>query len=66
MVEHLSCKQKVMGSIPIVASHIFGKILKGISSHINTLVKTSHSLKSKRGLKREERRNKKKGEGGLA
>ena len=25
MVEHLSCKQKVMGSIPIVAFHIFYK-----------------------------------------
>ena len=29
MVEHLSCKQKVMGSIPIVASHIFAKHFRG-------------------------------------
>ena len=29
VVEHLSCKQKVMGSIPIVASHIFAKHFRG-------------------------------------
>ena len=36
MVEHLSCKQKVMGSIPIVAFHIFdqNKVRCGVSGII--------------------------------
>ena len=52
MVEHLSCKQKVMGSIPIVAFHIFGKKSSG--------VKHSHSLtvnqEERKGGSRKERK----------
>ena len=36
VVEHLSCKQKVMGSIPIVAFHIF--VLYNFIVYVNTII----------------------------